>query len=394
MTPSPSPARRRLSSFIWLLLLIEFADELVFGVREAAWPLIRDDLGLTYWQIGILLSLPSLFSSLVEPAIAILGDVWRRRVLVLGGGAVFTLMLWLIGVSNGFGLLLFAFTLFYPASGAFVSLSQAALMDEAPDRHEQNMARWTLAGSVGVVAGPLLLGAAIWIGSGWRGTLLALGVFSLVLTLVARKFPFPTPAPRAGGVSPWVSFEAGFRDALRAIRRFEVLRWLILLEFSDLLLDVFFGFLALYMVDVAGRTPPEAGLAVAVWSGLGLLGDLFLIPLLERVRGLVYLRYSVLVELVLFPLFLLLPGFWPRLAVLALLGFFNAGWYSILQGRLYTAMPGQSGTVVALGSISGILGGLLPLGLGLVAEWSGLQAAMWLLLLGPLGLFVGLPRRP
>ena len=38
----------------FLYLLIEFLDELVFGVGEAAWPLIRDDLGLNYVQIRAL----------------------------------------------------------------------------------------------------------------------------------------------------------------------------------------------------------------------------------------------------------------------------------------------------------------------------------------------------
>jgi hypothetical protein len=38
------------------LLAIELLDELVFGAREAAWPLIRDQLSLSYTQIGLLLS--------------------------------------------------------------------------------------------------------------------------------------------------------------------------------------------------------------------------------------------------------------------------------------------------------------------------------------------------
>ena len=37
-----------------------------------------------------------------------------------------------------------------------------------------------------------------------------------------------------------------------------------------------------------------------MWSGLGLRGDFLLIPLLEKVRGLDYLRVSVLLELLLF----------------------------------------------------------------------------------------------
>ena len=55
--------------------LIEFLDELVFGVGEVALPLIRDDLTLTYTQIGLLLSLPGIIAAFIEPFIGILGDV-------------------------------------------------------------------------------------------------------------------------------------------------------------------------------------------------------------------------------------------------------------------------------------------------------------------------------
>jgi len=55
-------------------------------------------------------------------------------------------------------------------------------------------------------------------------------------------------------------------------------------------------------------------------------------------------------------------------------------------------MPGQSGTVMAVGNVFGLAGGLIPLVLGLVAEQAGLSMTMWLLLLGPLALLAGLPR--
>ena len=159
------------------------------------------------------------------------------------------------------------------------------------------------------------------------------------------------------------------------------------------MLGVLLGFLALYLVDVAGATPAQAGAAVAVWTGLGLLGNLLLIPLLERVCGLSYLRLSAVVELALFPAFLLAPGFWARLVLLGLLGFFSTGWYSILKAQLYSAMPGQSGTVMTVGNVFGLVGALVPLGLGLVAERFDLVATMWLLLLGPVALLVGIPKR-
>ena len=92
----------RMTGLMIALLVIDFLDEFVFGIREAGWPLIRDDLDLSYAQIGILLSLPRLLGSVVEPRIGILGDVWKRRWLILSGGVVFVAALVLISASQSF----------------------------------------------------------------------------------------------------------------------------------------------------------------------------------------------------------------------------------------------------------------------------------------------------
>src|SRR5687767_5971870 len=121
----------------FIYLLIEFLDELVFGVGEIALPFIRNDLNLTYTQIGLLLSLPGIIAAFIEPFLGILGDVWKRRALIVVGGVLFTISLFLTSISFSFILLLSSFILFFPSSGAFVSLSQANLMDSDTTRHEQ-----------------------------------------------------------------------------------------------------------------------------------------------------------------------------------------------------------------------------------------------------------------
>jgi FSR family fosmidomycin resistance protein-like MFS transporter len=383
-------AARHAAVFTFLLLAIEFLDELVFGVREAAWPLIRDDLHLTYWQIGLLLGLPNFIANFIEPIIGILGDVasQKRRLLIVGGGLFFTLALLLMGLAASFPVLLLAFVLFAPASGAFVNLAQASLMDSDPGRHEQLMARWTLAGSLGVVVGPLALGGAVLVGLGWRGLFLALSVIALLFTALAWRHKFANGQSDDEARSFW----AGLRQAGQALRKGLVWRWLTLLMFSDFMLDVLLGFLALYLVDVVGVTPALAGIAVVVWSIVGLVGDALLIPLLEKVRGLTYLRFSAAVMLGLYVAFLLAPNFWAKLVLLALMGLFNSGWYAILKGQLYSTMPGQSGTVMAVGSVFGLAEALVPTLLGVIAERAGLGLMMWVLLLGPVALLVGLPR--
>jgi len=388
--------------FVLVFLLIEFLDEIADGARVAAWPLIRNELGLSYLQIGMLLGIPTILSGLFEPILGILADSRRRRYLVIAGGVLFGLSLVLTAVSTSFWVLLVSFIVFYPASGAFVTLSQAELMDREPSRRDQNMARWTFAGSAGSAVGPVVLVAAAAVGAGWRGLYLAVGAMTLgiVLLVVRRAFP-PRGRPAGGSKAAFEEsatdsppgFREGLRLALKALRRGEVLRWLALLEIANLMLDVLLGFLALYFVEVAGVTVEEAAVGVIVWTVSQIAGDLLLIPLLEKVEGLAYLRASAAAAAVLFPFFLLAGPFGVKLVLIGLIGLLRAGWYAILQARLYAVLPGQSGIAVAVSTLAGLVGGLIPLGLGVLAETAGLHAAMWVLLAAPLALLVGLPRR-
>jgi FSR family fosmidomycin resistance protein-like MFS transporter len=189
------------------------------------------------------------------------------------------------------------------------------------------------------------------------------------------------------------SFREGLRGALRALKRGEVLRWLALLEAANLMLDVLFGYLALYFVDGAAVPVGQAALAVTIWTAAETLGDLLIIPLLERVSGMGYLRASAAAAAVLYPCFLLAGPRAAKLMLIGLVGLVRAGWYAILQARLYSALPGQSGVALAFGNIAGTVGALTPLGLGALAEAAGLRAAMWVLLAAPLALLAGLPRK-
>ncbi len=389
-------------AFALTLLVIEFLDEFVGGARETAWPLIRRDLALTYVHIGMLQSIPAVLSNVIEPVLGILSDIWRRRALILAGGMLFVFSALLTAISPDFWTLLLSFILFYPASAAFVSLSQATLMDLNSMRREQKMARWTFAGSLGMSAGPIALGAAAALGLGWRGLNVAFAAFAALLLIAFWRQPFPKASREAREAgAPEAGLMEGFRDALRMLHGGGanaaeygggVMRWLVLLQFSDLMLDVLYGLLALYFVDVAGVSAEMAALAVTVWTVVGLAGDFLLIPLLEKVRGLSYLRVSAAAMAALFPAFLLVDSFPMKLVILGALGFLNSGWYAILAAGLYDSMPGRSGTALAVGNVGGLVGGLIPIALGALAQRAGLDAAMWALLAGPLVLLIGIPR--
>ena len=253
------------------------------------------------------------------------------------------------------------------------------------------MARWDLAGSTGAVAGPLLLTAVLAAGGGWRTAYLALAAAAAVAWLgTCLRDPVPVaaaadaPDALAGG-----GFWARARLVLGALRDRSVMRWVLLIEVADLLVDVLTGFLALYLVDVAHLPPAVAALAIALRLGAGLAGDAALVLVLERVSDVTVLRVSAVAAALLYPGFLLAPGPAAKLIILAVLSAATAPWYPILQARLYGSLPGRSSVAVTLSSAAALAGGLGPLTVGLIAQAFGLSWALVVLVVVPVAVLAG-----
>lgn len=371
------------------LLVVELLDELVYGAQGASLPLIRSDLQLSYVQVGLLLSLPGYVSNALDPFIGLLGDTRLRRGLMIAGVGLTALALLLIAGGHGFWALVLAFCLAAPAGTAYVSLGQATLMDLNPGRQDQAMARWTVAGALGQLVGPTLIAGAVAWGLGWRGVYVGLAAVAVGATVAMVLQPLGRAriSNHAGGLLP------SLRDFPQAIRSSGLLRWMALLELSDLLLDVLYVYCALYFTDEAGASPALAGLAVSVLALGGLVGDMVLVPVLEKIDGLRLLRVTAPAALMVYIALLLVPGIWAKFALLAILAPLRSGWYQVLQGRAYASMPERSGAVVAIGSLGGLVASSFPLLIGAVAEAAGLRWAMALLAIGPLALWIGVRKR-
>jgi MFS transporter, FSR family, fosmidomycin resistance protein len=309
----------------------------------------------------------------------------RRSRFVLAGGLVFIASVLAVGLAGSFPVLLAALVLFFPASGAFVSLTQSALMDAYPGRRAQHMARWTLAGAVGSVAGPLLVAGVVAAGGSWRAAFVLVAIAAAVSWLAIAGTPPPAATAAA---APDDEDEAGgwpgLREAARITAQAGAVRWLLLIETSDLLLDVFTGFLALYLVAAVHASAFVAALGVAVRLGAGLAGYALLNPVLDRLSPLRVLRASVLASGLLFPAFLLVPGVAAKLVLLAAVSIATAPWYPVLMAELYASLPERSGLVVSLSSAAALAGAAGPLVVGLLAEQIGLPGAMGVLCLVPL----------
>jgi FSR family fosmidomycin resistance protein-like MFS transporter len=384
---------RGIGSITFLFLLIEFFDELNYSIGNAALPPLRTDLGLTYIQVGLLLGVPGIINTFIEPMLMLLGDTRFRKHIMLGGGLAIALSLAAIATTHSFAIALVGFIIAYPASGAFVSLSQATLMDLNPTREPQMMARWTLSGSLANLIGPLILAAGLALGLGWRWAYLGLALMCLVLVGMTwlRHIPMQvsqSPIPLVP--HPGKSLLRGLWDALRNP---SLMRWMILLQFSDLLLDVLTGYLALYFTDVIGLSVAQASVMMSVLMGAGLISNIVLIPLLEKYPGRTLVRLSANVTGVLYAAWLLAPWLWAKIGLIILVKLVTLGWYEVLQGEAFGEVPGRSGTVMAINSLIGLLGGGVAFLIGWVAARAGLQIALWILLAGPVSLVFFVPKQ-
>ena len=317
---------------------------------------------------------------------------------MLAGGVVFVGSLAAVAAAHSFGVLMLALIAFFPASGAFVSLTQAALMDAAPGRQQQRMAAWNLAGSAGAVGGPLLLAGVLAAGGNWRAAYLLLAA-AAGAALARRGGRRACPAGIALSPAEARHRRRGpqaiaIRDgARRAAHRAVTARWLLFCSKSATCSWTCSpGTSGVYLVDVAHASPAEAAVGVAVRLGGGLAGDALFVAIARRVSGPAVLRVSAVAAGLLYPAFLLVPSLPAKLVILAVLSVATACWYPVIQSGLYVSLPGRSDIAVFLSSAAGLLGAAGPLAVGFVAQQAGLAWALAGLAAAPAVVLAVLPR--
>ena len=372
--------------FVVVLYGVELLDELIYGLYGATLPYLKTDFALTYTQVGLLFTLPGLIGVMADPFIGLLGDTRHRRALVIGGIVATTIGLLLAGLAQVYGVLLLAFGVLYVASGAYVNLSQATLIDLNPNRAEHTMARWTLLGSIGVAVSPLIVIAAFAIGYTWRSIYLACSLIAAVFVVLLFKQKFES---QDGARDESVSLRKLGRSLIAALRNRQMLKWIILTELADFMLDKLLEVTGLYFHDVAGASLAGASAAVAVFTIAGLIGNGLIVPVLEKVRGVRLLRVTAIIVSIAYTAMLLTPIVWIKYVLIGVIGFSAAGWFAILRAKCFEVLPGQSGVVIAVTSLANLSSLFVPIILGSIADAIGLPTAMWLLAIGPVALIIG-----
>ena len=363
------------------MLGVEFLNEWFSNLLAAVLPAVKSALGLNYIQVSLLFTILEGTDVLSDGIFGVLGDLWSRRVLITAGTIVAGLGLVCMGIAPGYVVLLLGVTLHGLAGGPFVGLSQASLMDASPGKHDSMMAWWTIIGDIGFLVTPLMVTIAYTLGINWRPLFLVGGGLFFIYALFLAGMRFPRPGTSSEGEE---EVETTFSSRLAAIKaaalNLDLLRWALILPLLEMPVN---AFVVLYFHDVVGLSAVLANTTLFIVIISGLVGRAILPWALRYVSGVCLLRWSVLLGIVSFALFLVVPGVGVKFATLALFSLAESNWYPLAKGQAYAIHPGQSGVVLSVTSLLSPVTSFLPLLVGAIASQAGLAWGLSVLLVGP-----------
>ena len=351
------------------LVTASFFDEgpgfLPAGSLEA----FRADLGLSYTQAGTVLSMLA-FGSIVGSGCSIAADHVSRRVLASAGTLVYAFAIAAFAVTPWYGGLLVASFLHGLAATAMMDATAVALTDlVGEDDLRPYLARSNVAGVVGDLSGPVLLGAALAAGWNWRA---AFAIASVILALYAVLLALsPLPPPRRDGGED----AAGpvLRQVLTDVRVWLISGLSLLVVPFD---EPFLGFLLALGEEARGMGPTALTVLAVVTVAAGLVAYTVIEARMRRVGDAGTMAAGASCLGVGCLLAALVDRAAATLAGGLLAGIGLALTWLALEHRQLTLRPGQEGTTRAvIGAVESV-GFLLPVAIGAIADAHGLAAGV------------------
>jgi predicted MFS family arabinose efflux permease len=364
-----------------LALFGRFVDELASGLPLVLMPTLRRRLGLTVAQVGWCLQLLYGVAAVVEPIAAAAIDVVRRRPLLVWGAAGWGLSLLLVAGAPSYGWLLLAFALAGAASGPLAHTTDVLLVEMHPRAEERIGARQTMLDTTGALLAPAAVAAAAWAGVDPRVALVGSGIAILGYAVLLAVTSMPGPLTGAGSATASEalgpvrrSFGQIRQNVVVVARDREARLWLLAL-FGDALIEIPTLFEPVWLGGDVGASQALVAVHAAVQLVASLVGLALLDRWLRRHDARSILITSSLAHLVLYPVWLAVPGIVAKTVVVIPLAITIAPLWQLARARALAALPGRGGAVLAVTSLYGLLP--LAAAFGLVSARVGLAPTMF-----------------
>lgn len=258
-----------------------FSHDLCTGLFVALLPLIRESLGLSFFQSGLLLSAYSITSGLSQFLGGWIGDrVSRQVVIAIGLGGV-SLTALAVGLSSTYYPILFVLVIMGIFAGAYHPSATAMLSSYIEKtRRGKAIGLHMVGGSIGYAIGPVL-GGLIAQMLGWRFAFIILSLPTLVAIPLALKRFKQQESINSSRLANQASTNDGItsQPMHRGIGLVQVLRPIAiiftLVVLAQLIAGSVMAFFPIYLVDKHSIAPAAAAMLIGIIRGGGIAGSLF-----------------------------------------------------------------------------------------------------------------------
>ena len=365
---------------LWSLTLGHFSVDMLAGAMPIAVGLyLKDALGLTLIQIGLLLGAYQMTSSLTQPLFGYLSDRYGGRWFAVGGLIWLAILQGLVGFMPTFESAVVISTLAGLGSAAFHPQGASGANIAAGEQKSAGIAMFMLGGNGGFAVGPIL--AALILGwMGVRGT----AVLGLIGLLIAPFLYFLTGrAQKQGDVKKQASWKIELNPMFTTTA---VMALILVMSLRAMSQQSFSSFTPQFFVDIAGFSKAQASALSSLMLFVLAFGTLVGGVLADRIGGAKVMAVSMLVSAPLMATMFLL-GDWRAFWIAPFLGFASGAAWPPMLVMAQSLFPKNAGvgSGVALGFVFAMGGiGLQITGWLAEPQHLGLLTSMLILSVVPL----------
>lgn len=379
MTDTPAtagrmPAETTAFLVIGAVSICHLINDVMQSLLSAIYPMLKQDYGLAFWQIGLITMTFQGTASLLQPAIGIYAD--RRPLpysLAAGMGSTF-LGLFVLAWSGHYGLLIVGAALVGIGSAVFHPESSRVARFASGGRYGLAQSLFQVGGNFGQAIGPLLA-AFIVVPNGqasvaWfsAAALLGMAILWQVGNWYRRYQATAARRPR-----PARTITVPRRKVVIA------LIVLVLLTFSkNIYMASVSSYYTFYVIDRFGVSVPTSQILLFVFLGAAAAGTILGGPIGDRVGAKTVIWFSIL-GVVPFTLALPYAGLEWTIVLSAVIGVVMASAFPAILVFAQELVPGRVGMVAGIffGLAFGIAG-IAAAALGVLADARGIDYVYWL----------------
>jgi len=344
-------------------------------------PFITRDLGLSYTDAGLLVSVFHLSSLFANLGSGVMVDVTGRRVvfqvaaLLIGAGALFT-----FGVSQGLLVLALLVTLIGASNNLWHPAAIAYLSEMYPANRGYALSIHALGANLGDTLAPLAAGSLLAVLS-WQGAAVTGAVpVVFIALLIAASLLGKDNRTRAATRSP-MSFSEYLLGLKRIVRDRMVLGLCLMAGFRSMAQNGLLVFLPLFLIDELHTGPIRMGIAIMAMQ----LGGLVAAPLAgawsDRIGRRPVVLSGLTVTTIVIAAITLISNDVALVATISVLGFALFAVRPVIHSWLMDLVPASlsgSATSLLFGT-QALLSAIVPPIGGLIADAHGLSAVFYLL---------------